>query len=680
MGLLSVGTPLAWKDTKKLAEYVKKHGIVQFINLYRKLKNRQRDTLKWGDEIEYTLVYLDHEKKAARLLLKCNEYLPELQEDENNNPGKNTSAWRMEYANYMIEGTPGQPFGGCLTQFNRVEKSMKSRREELERMIQRPNEAIICFASFPRIGCPDFTEPTYEVSPELNPASNSLYYPDAAVYPDHPRFLTLTKNIRSRRGGRQAINIPVFRDEKTPEPFLPATPNDDGQAAKGMKPDHVYMDAMGFGMGCSCLQVTFQACNIDEARLLYDQLAGLGPIMMALSAASPAFQGTLADVDCRWDVIAGSVDDRTPGERGTGPLQEGERLIPKSRYDCIDMYISPCSKDFNDRPILYDKEHKQMLLDEGLDDVLAEHIAHLFIRDPISLFAEKLDLNDEVEVDHFENIQSTNWQSVRFKPPPPNSQIGWRVEFRTIEVQLTDFENAAYVVFVVLLTRVILSYNLNLLIPISKVEENMRRAVKRDAVLNEKFFFRSALNCNKNADEPVEEMSIDEIINGKDGGFPGLISLMKSYIKSMDVDVDTVCTITQYLNLISKRASGELKTPANWMRNFIVNHETYKRDSEVNERIMYDLAVKCDSISRELVGCPELFGNPKTKSANVTLPRCEKVKQEVESITEKILQQQELDSTKVKDLSDSKGTLDDDRFAKAAGLGVLSDGPGHVQM
>ena len=51
MGLLSVGTPLAWKDTKKFAEHVKKHGIIQFINLYRKLKNRHRDTLKWGDEV-----------------------------------------------------------------------------------------------------------------------------------------------------------------------------------------------------------------------------------------------------------------------------------------------------------------------------------------------------------------------------------------------------------------------------------------------------------------------------------------------------------------------------------------------------------------------------------------------------------------------------------------------------
>ena len=75
----------------------------------------------------------------------------------------------------------------------------------------------------------------------------------------------------------------------------------------------------------------------------------------------------------------------------------------------------------------------------------------------------------------------------RFKPPPPNSRIGWRVEFRPTECQLTDFENAALTVFVVMLTRVILSYNLNILIPISKVEENIKRAQKRDALLNQSY-------------------------------------------------------------------------------------------------------------------------------------------------------------------------------------------------
>lgn len=79
---------------------------------------------------------------------------------------------------------------------------------------------------------------------------------------------------------------------------------------------------------------------------------------------------------------------------------------------------------------------------------------------------------------------------MRFKPPPPNSEIGWRIEFRPCELQFTDFENAAICCFVVLLTRVILSYKYNILVPISKVDENMKRAQKRDAILNEKFYFR----------------------------------------------------------------------------------------------------------------------------------------------------------------------------------------------
>jgi len=362
----------------------------------------------------------------------------------------------------------------------------------------------------------------------------------------------------------------------------------------------------------------------------------MAPIMMALSAASPAFQGTLTDVDCRWDVISGSVDDRTDEERGEVPLCKNKFQISKSRYDCIDMYISEPSKRFNDQTVNYVKEHKQMLLEADVDDLLAEHIAHLFIRDPISLFAEKLDLDDEKDTDHFENLQSTNWQSVRFKPPPDNG-IGWRVEFRSMEVQLTDFENAAYVVFVVLLTRVILSFDLNLVIPISKVEKNFRNAVKRDAVHSEMFYFRHTLNSDKEADSNEVLMSIDEIINGKENGFPGLISLMRSYIESIDADVDTCCTIQQYLNLISKRASGKCKTTATWMRDFITNHNDYKHDSLVSESINYDLSVLCDKISRGQANCPELFGTPKTKSVNISSPKVQEMKEEVERLNEKLL-------------------------------------------
>jgi glutamate--cysteine ligase catalytic subunit len=40
-----------------------------------------------------------------------------------------------------------------------------------------------------------------------------------------------------------------------------------------------------------------------------------------------------------------------------------------------------------------------------------------------------------------------------------------------MEVQLTDFENAAFVVFMALLTRTIRFFNLNFYIPITKVHD-----------------------------------------------------------------------------------------------------------------------------------------------------------------------------------------------------------------
>lgn len=69
----------------------------------------------------------------------------------------------------------------------------------------------------------------------------------------------------------------VFKDVNTKIPV-----DDSHQKESNALPDHVYLDAMGFGMGCCCLQLTFQACNIAEARTLYDQLTPLCPIMVSI--------------------------------------------------------------------------------------------------------------------------------------------------------------------------------------------------------------------------------------------------------------------------------------------------------------------------------------------------------------------------------------------------------------
>lgn len=149
MGLLTEGTPLSWEETKKLASHVREHGINQFINIYKKLKERKGDVLKWGDEIEYIIVKFNDEKKEAKVSLRAEELLAILNEKEHQNPNTVKYLWRPEFAAYMIEGTPGQPYGGTLAHFNIVESNMKLRRLEASELLQE-QECLMSITSFPR--------------------------------------------------------------------------------------------------------------------------------------------------------------------------------------------------------------------------------------------------------------------------------------------------------------------------------------------------------------------------------------------------------------------------------------------------------------------------------------------------------------------------------------------------
>jgi len=280
-----------------------------------------------------------------------------------------------------------------------------------------------------------------------------------------------------------------------------------------------------------------------------------------------------------------------------------------------------------DPHLVVDQDLKRRLMDGGMDDLLATHFAHLFIRDPIVIFGEDLKELDLNKTDHFENLQSTNWQHMRFKPPPHDKDTGWRVEFRPMEIQITDFENAAFAIFIVLVTRAILSFDLNFYIPIPLTTANMETAHTRDAVNTCKFHFRKdplpprptmkASGASGTTTPaylpsrpptptgPVEDehalMAIDEIINGQSGendGFPGLLLLVESYLNSMNVDVETRCELARYLDLIRNRASGKLRTGAKWMRDFVRRHPEYKGDSVVGEGITYDLIVEVEEVMK----------------------------------------------------------------------------------
>lgn len=376
--------------------------------------------------------------------------------------------------------------------------------------------------------------------------------------------------------------------------------------------------------------------QIGESRHLYDHLGVLSPILLALTAATPILKCRLADTDVRWATISAAV---TPQELEIesppkDPMVQEKYSLVKyveipSTYICNHKHgegPSSSTNKYNDVDVPYDETSYQTLVDQGVDHLLAMLIAHLFIRDPLVIYRQRLYLDNATETDHFENIQSTNWQTVRWKPPPIRSEsdlhsphIGWRTEFRSMEIQLTDFENAAFTVFIALVSRVILTFDLNLYIPLSKVNENMEAAHRINAVVDEKFEFHCHVappetdDCSAGCSvhdhvDGYEPMTIAEIMLGKGSYYPGLIPIVYAYLDYIECDAATRQVVTSYLNLITKRARGELPTAATWMRRFVQSHPDYAHDSVVSSSIAYDLLMECQAIGEGKLQCPELLG------------------------------------------------------------------------
>ena len=59
MGVLTVGRPLSWEEALPHLEYVRQHGVLQFLAHYRRYEHITKDSLFYGDEIEYGLFRLD---------------------------------------------------------------------------------------------------------------------------------------------------------------------------------------------------------------------------------------------------------------------------------------------------------------------------------------------------------------------------------------------------------------------------------------------------------------------------------------------------------------------------------------------------------------------------------------------------------------------------------------------
>ena len=614
MGQLLDGRTLDWKETKQEASKLRLAATKQLVrNLQANISHSQPvNSLRWGYEIEFFTVRLNQNdvellpvastllsllnnnathpvqvQTASKQLEPTDDDKELIVADNNIQHQSYCGKWNPEYAAFMVESIPSQPFLLSSPALgSQVLYQMQYQRKFLHRTLQN-NYGPSCYAltigSFPMLGA----------VPNAECCKNSLshLFPTRFIN-NHPRFSTLTRNIVSRRG-----NIPVNIQ-------LPAFPDEFSHAKR------IKMDAMGFGMGCCCLQTTTELPTFQDACYVYDELLAIAPIMLALTASSPAFRAMLSGEDCRWSVLEGAVDDRTAAEMQISNVT--------SRFAPSLIYMHESNDHLNDIELDIDGNVLYTLRQQTrTSSPFSKHYAHIFRKDPVVAYSNTDYENESCGSEFIDALQSTNWNSVRFKVPADGN--GWRVEFRPMEVQPTDMENAAFCLFIEGLilalcnSRLVTNNDIELSAPLtldspskqlkmcqkskdlcsadeiktknqksidpslssftmpaSKVAANFKRAVVNDAVLKEKFFWAG------------KEISTDSIVNDTENG---LLAFIKRYAPQYSNENE------QFLQLVSRRASGEERTAAKKMRDFVLSHSEYQKDSVISDKIMHDLTV-----------------------------------------------------------------------------------------
>jgi glutamate--cysteine ligase catalytic subunit len=361
-------------------------------------------------------------------------------------------------------------------------------------------------------------------------------------------------------------------------------------------------DDMIYGWGGCGLQVTFSANNLQHVCRLHDQLVPLGPLMLALSAATPIYKGRFVATDTRWEAMCSAGDDRKPSEKPD--------IHP--RLGCTPIYLeeSASTRRLNDRTLKSIDGLGPDLRGHGVPPSLAIYLSHVLNRDPL-IDAPNMPDGDEMSssaqgsrVDLMNLHMSTWWPHVRLKLPVVSTvddSLPWRVEFRPMDAQPSDMENAAFVVAMRILQQTIQHFDLDLRIPISAVEENMIRANARAAATDQMFRFAVKIGHSPDASAYAFDgwASLDTIFNGGDDGagrtWRGLLPVAKDYLVQRGIS-ELPCTeqekIFGALELLSARAYGRLQTPAQWMRSFIRNSHGDLANEEISAQVYYAMILE----------------------------------------------------------------------------------------
>lgn len=594
MGLLDLegNLMLEYEESKRHQKWIRILALFELLELLAQRKDETKDFKrypKFGFEIECHLL-----KQVSQDLAKPN-YQLDFDKESLVGSCQNCFEIACESGRWMLELIPKGPFEDFLYPDNLY---------TILRLIYKTTPTIVndgqvvLYTPFPpKLGLNSYAE--YLNGGKCTPRSlsqkNKLSlseFLDDSMSNIHPRFQAFASNIRRRRQEKLCLTAPIYEDLNTN--LLETFPSE-------KEPGRIYLDAMLHGMGLASLQVTFGVSNLNQARWLYDQYHVFTPLWLALSASMPLHKGKLLETDTRWNFVMQSVDDRNPRERRLGSPM-------KPRCSPISMFLSADHRNlrvYNDTRLPINKKVKKFLtkLSEKfgfkMDKKLIYHFSHLFIRENLTIFTSTVER--EVEPHNtklFEAIQSSNWNDVRLKPPPSfESNIGWRVEFRSMDVQLTAELSFLFCHSLQILSRLLIKMfdKVNFYIPISLVDENFERANMINAATEQKFYFRT--NIFDPGLPQLAEMTLKEIFNGTDK-FIGLLKLLDIFLTECTEELLQEYEDTNTMpnkqakatfQFLADLSAGKVPTMASLIRDIIQKHPLYKHDSILSENLLDSL-------------------------------------------------------------------------------------------
>jgi glutamate--cysteine ligase catalytic subunit len=314
------------------------------------------------------------------------------------------------------------------------------------------------------------------------------------------------------------------------------------------------------------------------------------------NSSSHSTTGSSTTTDSNVEIITNDVPSKEEASDNSSSKVGFGRFYSPRRYLSEDIDTST----LHDVPCAVHTQGYQLLKDSGVPENLACHVSSLFVRDPLVVFQERIHLDESRgDLDHWHSLNSTNWTTVRLKVPERDQNLPWRVEVRCPEIQMTDFENAAMVTLLHTLFSWLLrccrhqqqqteatttepnhlmkhnkNNNLLFLLPISLVDENMRRSAQQDAITSQKFCWCAATDGG--GKEYVEKTLHEILFDPKTGlvelAYQDLLQHKQELSAAgpiATIPKENMKRLQQHLELYRRRSRGELQTTAQFIRKFL---------------------------------------------------------------------------------------------------------------